>query len=160
MVATVEHLLKSRAPENINFSGDSAGGMLILAFLLHKLHPHPSVPHYTLPAGSRFGEALLISPGAPVITETASFRQDPNLDIITPEIGRKLWGAIISTSETGIKMPNPWIASSSAPEEWWKGLPVGEAKIIVGGYEVLRDDIAIWSGYLKVCNSTTIFELW
>ena len=47
-------------------------------------------------------------------------------------------------------MPNPWIESSSAPEKWWKGLPVGEVKIVGCGLEILRDDIAIWSGRLKV----------
>lgn len=87
-----------------------------------------------------------------MITETASMLQDPNHDIITPEMGRQMWAVITSTSEEGIEMPNPWIASSSAPNEWWKGLPVGEVKIVVGGYEVLRDDIAIWSEYLKVCD--------
>jgi hypothetical protein len=124
--------------------------MLILAFLLHHSHPHPSVAPYTLPAGSRFGDALLICPGAPVLTNTASFLQDPNPDMVTPELIHQLWAVITSTSEEGVEMPNPWIGNSSAPEEWWKGLPVGEVKIIVGGDETLRDDIAIWSGYLKV----------
>ena len=150
MVETVQHLLKTRGPETINFSGDSAGGMLINALLLHHSHPHPKVEPYTLPAGSRFGQALLVCPGAPVMTQTASMLQDPNPDIVTQEIVNQMWGAITSTSEEGVQMPNPWIGSSLAPEEWWKGLPIGEVKIIVGGLEALRDDIAIWSAFLKV----------
>ena len=153
LVATVQHLLKTRAPETINFSGDSAGGMMILATLLHHSHPHPKVVPYTLPAGSRFGRALLICPGAPVMSQTASMLQDPNPDIVNPEICSQMWAAITSTSEEGVEMPNPWIANSSAPEEWWKDLPVGEVKIIVGGVEALRDDIAIWSEFLKVSSS-------
>ena len=151
-VATVQHLLKSRAPETVNFSGDSAGGMLINAMLLHHSHPHPKVAPYTLPAGSRFGKALLISAGAPVLTQTASMHQDPNPDMVNPELVKTLWAVITSTSEEGIEMPNPWIGNSSAPEEWWKGLPVGEIKIVVGGSEALRDDIAIWSEFLKVSS--------
>ena len=141
----------------INFSGDSIGGTLTLALLLHHSHPHPAVTPYTLPAGSRFGNALLISPGAPVpaVTRTASFHQDPNPDVVKPEVIDQLWATITSTSEKGIEMPNAWIESSSAPEEWWKDLPVGEVKIVVGGAEVLRDDIAAWSTLLKVSLNVT-----
>lgn len=134
--------------------------MLTLALLLHHSHPHPSVAPYSLPAGSRFGDALLISPGAPVpaVTKTASFHQDPNADVIKPELMDQFWGMITSTSEKGIEMPNPWIENSSAPEEWWEGLPVGEVKIVVGGAEVLRDDIAVWSVFLKVGDRN--YQLW
>ena len=152
IVAAVKHLLKSRASETIHFSGDSAGGALTLALLLHHSHPHPTISPYTLPTGSRFGNILLISPGAPTpgIKTTASFKEDPNPDIVTPEMLDHFWSTITSTSEKGIEMPNPWIEFSSAPEEWWKDLPASEVKVIVGGAEVLRDYIGIWSGHLKV----------
>lgn len=151
MVGAAQHLLKSRAPETIHFSGDSMGGTLTLALLLHHKHPHPTVTPYTLPTGSRFGDALLISPGAPVpaVTKTASFRQNPNPDI-QPEMVYQFWATITSATENGIEMPNPWIENSSAPEDWWKDLPIGEIKIMVGGAEILRDDITAWSAHLKV----------
>lgn len=147
--AAVQHLLKSRKSESILFSGDSCGGQMILATLLHHLHPHPNIPAYDLSAGSRFGEICLISPGSPVITETASMLNEPNKDVINLAWGREAWKTISSTSEPGLEMPNPWIALSSAPEGWWKGLPVEKITIILGDWEILKDDILIFSGHLK-----------
>ena len=40
-----------------------------------------------------------------------------------------LWPVITSTSKPGIEMPNPWILPSSAPEEWFKDLPVGNVTV-------------------------------
>jgi hypothetical protein len=133
--------------------------MLILSLLLHSAHHHPSVPTYSLPAGSRFGEAFLISPGAPFITETPSMLQDPLKDIIDPKMGREWWSIIVSTSEKGIEMPNPWIYFASASEEWWKGLPIGKMTIVLGDDEVLRDDITKFAGNLKVCIVSPLRDL-
>lgn len=145
----IQHLLKSRASSSILFFGDSCGGQMLLAAFLHHLHPHPNIPSYNLPAGSRFGEICLISPGSPVITETASMLQDPCKDVINPTSGREMWKVITSTSESGLEMPNPWIALSSAPEDWWKGLPVEKITLILGDSEIMRDDILIFSEHLK-----------
>ena len=67
-----------------------------------------------------------------------------------------MWNQIISTSEPGIPMPNPWIYPASADKNWWKDLPVGTVTIIVGGEEVLRDDILAFSKNLKVCVSSLV----
>ena len=123
---------------------------MILATLLHHLHPHPNISPYSLSSGSRFGDICLISPGSPVVTDTASMHEEPCKDLINPTLIAQLWKVITSTAEPGLQMPNPWIALSSAPANWWKGLPVEKITILLGGSEVIRDDILIFSQYLKV----------
>ncbi|RDW59203.1 hypothetical protein BP5796_12127 [Coleophoma crateriformis] len=149
MVGTVKHLLKSRAPETISFSGDSAGGLLIIATLLHHNHPHPNIESYDLPPTARFDETLLISPGGPVDTGAASLHQDPQTDVINFADLQHLWGIITSTVEPGLAMPNAWMAPSTAPEEWWKDLPIGKITIFLGDLEILRDDILKYGALLK-----------
>jgi len=149
MVDAVQYLLKSHTPEDIILSGDSAGGLLVLETLLHHNNPHPNVPPYKLPAGSRFGEAFLVSPTGAIITDTASMLQEPCKDVLNPEIGHQMFAVVTSNVEAGIDMPNPWILPSSAPETWWKDLPVGKITIVLGDWEIFKDDILIFGGHIK-----------
>jgi len=151
MILATQHLTKSRPANNIALAGDSAGANLMLALLLHlNGHAHPKVPPYNLPAGQKFREAFLISPGTPTITSTASMTQTPIKDILTPEIGRQLFDVIVSTAE--VELPNPWFASQDVPEDWWRGVPVGRVIILIGDFELLRDDVLSWSTTLKKCH--------
>ena len=78
-------------------------------------------------------------------------KQSPQRDIVTVDMFHGMWDTVTKNTEKGIEMPNPWIIPSTAPEEWWVGLPVGKVDILVGGNEILRDDILIAGRALKVC---------
>ncbi|CZR69840.1 uncharacterized protein PAC_19740 [Phialocephala subalpina] len=141
VVSTTQHLLKTRPAESISFSGDSIGGMLILALLLHPTHPHPSVPPLSLLPGSRFNSTFLISPGSPIATSTPSMLENEGKDIFTLAGLQQTHDIVNASLEPGIDFPNPWILASSVEGKWWKGLPVGEVVVTAGGNELLRDDI-------------------
>jgi hypothetical protein len=78
----------------------------------------------------------------------------PFKDLLTTDMIANLWPVITSTSKPGIEMPNPWILPSSAPEEWFKDLPVGNVSVLAGEDEILRDDIVAIGGFLQVSISS------
>jgi hypothetical protein len=123
---------------------------LIIELLLHYRHQHPEVDKYDLPTSERFGEAFFISPGGPMASSTSSMLQNPQKDIITLTMIDRLFNTIKSTSE--VEIPNAWIAPHTAPEDWYKQLPVDKVTFIFGNNEVLRDDILTWANYIKVSN--------
>jgi hypothetical protein len=80
-------------------------------------------------------------------------RQSSPKDVFTIEAMKSIWNSVVGAAEKGAELPNPWIVGSTAPEEWWKGLPVGKVTIIVGGYELMKDDILILANTFKVSCS-------
>jgi len=61
-----------------------------------------------------------------------------------------IWDSVVDAAEKRAELPNPWIVGSTAPEEWWKSLPVGKVTIIFGGLELMKDDILILGNNFKV----------
>ena len=91
----------------------------------------------------KFGSAFLISPSPAYPHGSGSVAQQPQQDVLTPEMLQGLWQVITSSIEEveGITAENPWLVPSLAEESWWKGLHIGEVTIIIGGAELLRGDI-------------------
>jgi hypothetical protein len=120
---------------------------------LHTRNPHPSVPYFSLPLSHRFNEAFLISPGVTFPSFTPSMRQSSPKDVFTLEAMQGIWHTVVDAAENGVELPNSWIVASTAPEEWWKGLPIGKVTILVGEYELMKDDILILGNNFKVGRS-------
>jgi hypothetical protein len=80
-------------------------------------------------------------------------RQSSPKDVFTLEAMEGIWNTVVDAAEKGAELPNSWIVASTAPKEWWKGLPVGKVTIIVGEYEFMKDDIFILANNFKVSYS-------
>jgi hypothetical protein len=122
----------------------------LLALLLHHQHPHPLVAPLTLPAGLKFGQSLLLSPAGAIPTATASMRQSPLKDTLTPDMLRRFFAAVQSNCDPAVALPNPWMALYDTPEHWWADLPLGGIVITLGEDEVLRDDILTFATRILV----------
>jgi hypothetical protein len=77
-------------------------------------------------------------------------RESSPKDVFTIEAMQGIWDTVVDAAEKGAELPNSWIVASTAPEEWWKSLPVGKVTIIVGGFELMKDDILILANNFKV----------
>jgi hypothetical protein len=70
-----------------------------------------------------------------------------------------MWSVLTSTAEKGIELPNEWAVPSTAPEEWWKGLPVGKITIMVRDNEILRDDILTFAVNIHASKASRRWQL-
>ncbi|KAF4632162.1 hypothetical protein G7Y89_g5965 [Cudoniella acicularis] len=131
----------------ITLAGDSAGGALIVALLLHAnanpKHHYPFIPPFALPQGQNFKQALLISPTLPILVSflpQGMVAEKPNKDVLTPEVLDTIWGGITAFVEKGVELPNLWIAPFlvGAEGNWWGALPVGKVAVLISGDELLR----------------------
>jgi hypothetical protein len=77
-------------------------------------------------------------------------RQSSPKDVFTIEAMQGIWDTVVDAVEKGAELPNTWIVASTAPEEWWKSLPIGNVTIIVGVFELMKDDILILGNNFKV----------
>jgi hypothetical protein len=118
--------------------GDSAGGNLAAALLLHLGHPHPQLPAYRLSHPLR--GALLISPWISFNTDLPSFTKNQYSDYLTATAIKRASEAFVGPD----KQHDSYSEPSTAPREWWKEVAtsaVTEVLIWGGGGEVLIDSI-------------------
>ncbi|KAJ7730968.1 Alpha/Beta hydrolase protein [Mycena maculata] len=146
---TLEFLIAAGVqPGNLQITGDSAGGNLVLQLLSHILHPRPSVPEIHLAAPIR--GAFLMSPWVSLTADSQSHTQCDGMDMLT----KRAWGRQILADfpETEVAFSPP----AKAPESWFKGVDgaVDRVLITAGGAECLHDDIVEFSeGFKKQhCN--------
>ncbi|KAG6908729.1 hypothetical protein DXG01_003574 [Tephrocybe rancida] len=152
-VLAVQHLIASGVkPQNIQLTGDSAGGNLIFELLSHILHPLAGVPSLTLTAP--FGGAYAMSPWVDLTSSTGSMVTNDDSDIIGPA-ALLYWGAIVLD---GISEEHrPYLEASRTPEGWFDKLPsvVDRILITAGDAECLRDGIVVFADRIgKVHNKT------
>ncbi|CAG8113209.1 unnamed protein product [Penicillium salamii] len=123
-----------RSPADVVIGGDSAGGNLTSATMLHISHPHPEIDPLTLstPLAGTFAYApwTNFSAGGP------SMKENLWKDIITPEILAS-W----SKSYKGDKPADNWNEPNNAPAEWWKDAKTERILILAGGDEILLSSI-------------------
>src|ERR1700761_8782173 len=103
----------NRTSKQILIAGDSAGGNLAAALLLHLGHPHPLVPELRLAQPLR--GAVLISPWISFATDTPSFTTNAHSDYLTAP-------AIIRASAEFVGPGNKHDSYSEpieAPVDWW-----------------------------------------
>ncbi|KAJ0163188.1 hypothetical protein CTA2_3377 [Colletotrichum tanaceti] len=92
-VAALNHLLRSGiAPGDLVIGGDSAGGNLTCQLLSHMLHPHPDVE--TVRLSGPLAGMFMVSPLLTARTDTASFRDNRHVDMLTAAVISKTNGFI------------------------------------------------------------------
>lgn len=125
--------------------GDSAGGNLAMAVLLHLSHPHPAIDPITLsePLAGVFGFAPWInfSQDWPSMTENAY------KDIITAPV-LKSWSSAYLDGKQG----DNWSEPDRSPVEWWQDAKTERILILAGGDEILLSPIEAFAKKIKVCG--------
>ncbi|KAK4185306.1 Alpha/Beta hydrolase protein [Podospora australis] len=145
----VQHLIDSgrASPLSMILLGDSAGGHLLLGFLLHSRNRNPAVKTLNL-NGEKFAGIVLtspwveLSPSNPYEPPVAAMR-----DVITSR-SLTYWGSNLLKG----KQLDSWNSPLSAPIEWWNDLPVDHLLVIYGGQELFRDDVAKLADILETAQ--------
>ncbi|KAJ5752671.1 hypothetical protein N7520_009588 [Penicillium odoratum] len=139
-----------RSPADVILGGDSAGGNLAMATLLHISHPHPEIEPLSLsvPLAGVFGFAPWVnfSLDWPSITENAY------KDICTKK-GLKRWSDMYLVGREG----DSWSEPSKAPVEWWADVKTETILILAGGDEILLSPIEAFVKNVKSVFPHTTF---
>ncbi|KAG6852204.1 hypothetical protein C0991_002102 [Blastosporella zonata] len=156
-VLAVQHLLSVGVkPQNIQLTGDSAGGNLIFEIISHILHPVPDVPPLTLSAP--FGGAYAMSPWIDLTNGTGSMITNDDSDII----GLKAllyWGGIVLDGVP--EEYRPYLEAYRAPEDWFANISTAVSRILItaGDAECLRDSIVVFTERVRKQHPNVQFLL-
>lgn len=123
-----------RSPANVIIGGDSAGGNLTAATLLHLSHPHPEIEPLALSAP--LAGVFAYAPWINFSTEWPSMKDNLWKDIITPDVLTR-WSA----SYRAGNLADNWNEPLNAPAEWWDGAKTERILILAGGDEILLSPI-------------------
>jgi hypothetical protein len=166
-LAALQHVIEKdgRDPGTILVGGDSAGGNLCSALLLHLGRPHPLVSPKEGGVASPFRlrsplkAALLISPWISFETQSPSFQQNRTSDYLTIEALNRASHAYIGPEKEHDEYSEPIKASV---EHWTDVANHAVEKIMIwgGGGEVLIDGIKVFGdhvieGFSKADNFTS-----
>ncbi|KAJ5511842.1 Alpha/beta hydrolase fold-3 [Penicillium expansum] len=123
-----------RSPANVIIGGDSAGGNLAAATLLHLSHPHAEIDPLVLsaPLAGVFTYAPWVNFG----TEWPSMKDNLWKDLLTPAVLTR-W----SNSYRGDSPADNWNEPFNAPAEWWSGAKTERILVLAGGNEILLSPI-------------------
>ncbi|KAM7194004.1 Alpha/Beta hydrolase protein [Rhypophila sp. PSN 637] len=138
------HILRSGVrPSDMIFGGDSAGGNLTAQLMLHIVHPHPGAEPINLE--EPFAGVFAVSPWVSNNMDTASFRENQNIDMLSSK----------TVEYTAMRQITPFkgytpdmskemgwaLANDYDDKTWFEGLEkVTKAiYVTVGGQEILRD---------------------
>ncbi|KAJ5682501.1 hypothetical protein N7462_005666 [Penicillium macrosclerotiorum] len=135
-----------RAPANVIVGGDSAGGNLAMAVLLHLSHPHPEIEPVALsgPLAGVFGFAPWIN----FSHDWSSFKDNAYKDVVTERCLRR-WSSAYLDGRPG----DSWSEPEKAPVEWWKDSKTEQILLLAGGDEMLLGPIEFFAKKVKVCRS-------
>jgi acetyl esterase/lipase len=129
----------------IIIAGDSAGGNLTAAILLHSAQPHPEVTPLDF-GGDSLAGAFLISPWITFDTTAQSMTRNLCTDYICLKSLSRASASFTNGVEDNYSLP------LKAAAESWKGIKVKALGIVAGGYEVMLDDIVNFAEKVKVSN--------
>lgn len=142
-----------RDPSNVIVGGDSAGGNLSMATLLHLTHPHPDIEpiDLTSPLAGVFGFAPWVGFGL----DYPSMKENAYKDII-PIALLKRWSTFYLNGKEG----DSWSEPLKAPVEWWADAQTKTERILIlaGSDEILLSPIEEFAKKVKVCWSF-IFQI-
>ncbi|KAJ7699595.1 Alpha/Beta hydrolase protein [Mycena rosella] len=128
-------------PANLQITGDSAGGNLVLQLFSQMLHPRSGVPEIHLTAPLR--GAFLMSPWVVLTTDSQSYSDHDGIDLFTKECLAST-GDIVLAGFSGADGQNAAFAQPArAPESWFKNVDgiVERVLVTAGGAECMYDDI-------------------
>lgn len=142
-----------RSPSNVIVGGDSAGGNLAMAVLLHLSHPHPEIESISLstPLAGVFG----IAPWVNFSTDWPSFKENAYKDLLTARVLDE-WSATYH----GGQEHDSWSEPDRAPAEWWADAKTERILLLAGSDELLLSPIESFAKKVKVCTSLDFYALW
>lgn len=141
--AALAHLLASGTdPAQIVVGGDSAGANLTAQLLGHILHPRTGVEPVRLTTPLR--AAFAVSPWVSTSRNTTSFRENKNIDMLSPEIMNQCTRAFLEGTEylAEGRQGRGWVMPLDTDNNaWFDGLSRATRAlyVTVGKNEVLRD---------------------
>ncbi|KID93833.1 lipase/thioesterase family protein, partial [Metarhizium majus ARSEF 297] len=116
--------------------GDSAGGNLVAGVLAHLTHRHPEID--ALPLSGPLAAAVMMAPWTALNGGTTNARlAGYNGADILDRRALEYWAG----EYMGDRAPDYYTDASSAPAEWFRGLPVGRILVLAGGNEILLPSI-------------------
>lgn len=139
-----------RTPADVIVGGDSAGGNLALAVLLHLTHPHPEIEPLAADLAPLAG-VVAFAPWANFAVDGPSMQKNRYKDVIPPE-------ALVNWSRAYLagKTADAWSEPNRAPLEWWKGAKAEHVLILAGGDEILFSPIDDFAKKFQVCLSSSL----
>lgn len=145
-VESLRYILSTthRDPSSVMIGGDSAGGNLALAVLLHLSHPHPEIDPLELSAPLK---------GVFAFAPWVSFRSDwPSLETnrykdMIPKEALATWSKAYLRGKKG----DSWSEPLLAPTEWWRGAKTEHVLVLAGADEILLSPIEEFVERFKVC---------
>jgi acetyl esterase/lipase len=123
-----------RSPANVIIGGDSAGGNLTSATLLHISHPHPEIDPLELSAP--LAGVFAYAPWVSFSPEWPSMKDNLWKDILTPDILTN-W----ANAYRGGRVADSWNEPFTAPTEWWADAKTERILVLAGGDEILLSPI-------------------
>lgn len=142
-----------RAPSNVIVGGDSAGGNLAMAVLLHLSHPHPAIDPITLssPLAGVFGYAPWIN----FSQDWPSFKDNVSRDVLTDRALLR-WSNAYLDGKPG----DSWSEPGRAPADWWQDAKTEQILLLAGGDELLLSSIESFAKKVKVCSLLVRSDTW
>ncbi|KAF7714247.1 Alpha/beta hydrolase fold-3 domain-containing protein [Penicillium ucsense] len=141
---------EGRDPSTVIVGGDSAGGNLAMALLLHLSHPHPEIDQINLSAA--LAGVFAFAPWVNFDQDWPSYKTNAYKDIIT---GRVLseWSNAYLDGKPG----DNWSEPSRAPAEWWKDAKTERILFLAGSDEILLGPIEDFAKKIKSVFPHTTF---
>ncbi|KAK8928113.1 Steryl acetyl hydrolase 1 [Metarhizium anisopliae] len=135
-VEALRSVVAARPPSRVLLGGDSAGGNLVAAVLAHLAHRHPEID--ALPLPGPLAAAVMMAPWTALDGGTTNARlAGYNGADILDRRALEYWAG----KYMGDRAPDYYTDASSAPAEWFRGLPVGRILVLAGGNEILLPSI-------------------
>ncbi len=133
-----------RSPSNVFIGGDSAGGNLALAVLLHLTHPQPAIE--PLEISRPLAGIFVIAPwGCLRFDGWSSEKENRYKDLFLKQAGDKWAKAYLNG-----RLPDSWSNAFLAPDEWWCGTQAKHVLILAGSEEILLSQIENFVPKLRV----------
>lgn len=147
-VSALRYLIEDqkRDSRTIMLGGDSAGGNLVAAVLLHLANPHPAVEPLKLKYPLR--AALLISPWVSFSIDTPSFTTNAKKDLLTAPAIKKAGLAYVVGTPPGDIYAEPILATPGM----WADIAshvVNRVLVTAGANELLCDEVVIFASKVK-----------
>ncbi|KAF4345519.1 alpha beta hydrolase fold [Fusarium beomiforme] len=139
----LNHLLQGGVnPRDLIIGGDSAGGNLVAQLAYHLLHPHVAVPVVKLE--NPIAGLFLVSPWLSNRTDTTSFKEYGNVDMLSAALVERTSGYAVSMEDLEPKVDEAHPALVMDGDlSWLSGLPTiaSALYVTVGRREVFSDAI-------------------
>ncbi|OHW95627.1 alpha beta hydrolase fold protein [Colletotrichum incanum] len=160
-VTALNHLLRSGiAPGDLVIGGDSAGGNLACQVLSHILHPHPEVE--TVRLSGPLAGVFMVSPLLTFRTDTASFRDNHRVDMLSAAVVSRGNGYIFPADFAKKQAANPHQPMPLDGDlEWFGEIQTISKSIYItaGAQEVFRDDVKAFAEAVRRRNPGVDFKL-